>query len=321
MDPIAPPHAYTQLLVEGVIRRCTDDFFVDEHPAFEASGEGEHLLLRIEKRGLNTHDVATELTHAFAVEPVDVSYAGMKDRHAVTRQWFSIRTPRNATHIGVGSSSWRVLEYTRHIRKLRRGDLSGNAFRIRVRDLMGDTEGLEQRLTQLGERGAPNYFGEQRFGHGGANVERARAWICRRPRPAIAAFQKSLHLSTARALLFNAVLAQRVVDQSWDGLIDGDVAIDESPTGPLWGRGRPAASGAALSIETGALEAYHEWLDPLEHLGLTQERRRFALRPRQLEWSMEAGLLELSFDLAPGQFATVLLRELGTLCNVAAVAS
>ena len=315
MDPIAPPRAYARLSVEGVIRACLDDFRVDEYAVFEPSGEGEHLLLRIEKRGLNTNDVANDLARAFGVVPLDVSFAGMKDRHAVTRQWFSVRTPADASNVDVASSSWRVLESARHARKLRRGDLAGNAFHIRVRDLRGDVDALTERLQLLSTRGAPNYFGEQRFGRESANVERARRWICNRPRPIVLPFQKGLHLSTARALLFNAVLGQRVIAQNWDRLIDGDVAIDAVPTGPLWGRGRPAASGAALAIETDALIAHRQWLDPLEHLGLAQERRIFVLRPNKFEWALDRTQLEVRFDLSPGQFATTLLAEIGALRN------
>ncbi len=135
MDPIVPPLAYTPLPVEGVIRSCPDDFIVDERAAVEPTHDGEHLLLRIEKRGLNTNDVATELARLYDVPPRDVSFAGMKDRHAVTRQWFSVLTPSEP--LPATSPDWRVLEAARHQRKLRRGELAGNAFCIRVRGLRG----------------------------------------------------------------------------------------------------------------------------------------------------------------------------------------
>ncbi len=314
---MAPPYAYTPISVEGMMRRCADDFLVDESAAFAPSGEGEHLLLYVEKRGLNTYDVAHDLACSFGVAPTDVGFAGMKDRHAMTRQWFSVHTQRDAPHVEA-SPAWRILESARHQRKLRRGDLAGNAFRIRVRDLSGDVAVVSERLDVLKRCGAPNYYGEQRFGHDGANVDRAKRWICNRPRPAISAFRRGLHLSTARALLFNAVLAARVSARSWNRLIDGDVALDALPTGPLWGRGRGAARGMAHAIETDAMAAYRDWLDPLEHLGLSQQRRPLVLRPGALEWTIEGSDLELRFDLLPGQYATTLLRELGRLHNAAA---
>ncbi len=81
---------------------------------------------------------------------------------------------------------------------------------------------------------------------------RAPGSVTDRARPC-PAFQKGLHLSTARALLFNAVLAYRVEAGNWDRLIDGDVPLDGAPTGPLWGRGRAQARDAALNLETAAL--------------------------------------------------------------------
>jgi tRNA pseudouridine13 synthase len=311
VDVSSFPRAYAGPLVEGVFRRDPADFFVDELPAIEPTGVGEHLWIRVEKTDINTHAVAGDLARTFACDLVDVSYAGMKDRRAVARQWFSVRTPRDAS--GLGGAGWRVLEARRHARKLRRGELDGNAFRIRLRDVTGDRDGLADRLAAIDAYGIPNYFGEQRFGRAGGNVERARAWICRRPRPVVTPLQKGLHLSTARALLFNAVLARRVADASWNVLVDGDVAVDGVPTGPLWGRGRVATLGRAREIELDALAPHREWLDPLEHLGLAQERRTFVARPRGLSCSDDGCDIELAFELPAGQYATVLLRELGDL--------
>jgi tRNA pseudouridine13 synthase len=324
VDPTSPPRAFAELSVDGVYRRCLEDFDVDELTAVEPTGEGEHLLLRIEKRGVNSATVAADLAKAFRLAPLDVSFAGMKDRHAVTRQWFSVRTASDASCVASAPSafnSWRVIDSARHQRKLRRGDLAGNRFRIRIRELSGDRDALAERIALVAAAGVPNYFGEQRFGHDGANVARARAWVCSRPRASISAFQKGLHLSTARALLFNAVLAQRVDAGSWNASIDGDVAGDVFPTGPLWGRGRAQTTGAARLIEADALAAYQEWLDPLEHLGLEQQRREFVLQPTRFDWCVEGQSLDLAFDLRAGEYATALLRELGALRNVSAWAA
>jgi len=318
VDVSSLPRAYVGPLVEGIIRAEPADFCVDELPSMEPSGDGEHLWLRIEKIGVNTHYVATELARAFGVEPVDVSYAGMKDRHAIARQWFSVRTRQDAA-TDIGSAAWRVIEARRHARKLRRGELAGNAFRIRIRDASGDRVGVLARVALLGTCGVPNYFGEQRFGRD--NVERARAWVCRRPRPAVSVLQKGLHLSTARALLFNAVLAQRVAAGTWDVSIDGDVEADGAPTGPLWGRGRPATTGRARRFEDDVLTMYREWLDPLEHLGLAQERRMFVAWPRNLRAAYDGDDVELTFELTAGQYATAVLREVGDMRVAAAEAA
>jgi tRNA pseudouridine13 synthase len=303
------PRAYVGPLVEGVFRSEPADFCVDELPAVVPTDAGEHLWLRVEKVDLNTHAVAADLARIFECELIDVSYAGMKDRRAVARQWFSVRTPRDAA--GVVGAGWHVLGARRHARKLRRGELAGNAFQIRLRAVAGDRDGVAERIDAIAAHGIPNYFGEQRFGRDGGNVERARAWVCRRPRPAVSPLQKGLHLSTARALLFNAVLARRVADASWNLLLDGDVTLDGAPTGPLWGRGRAATSGRARELESNALELHREWLDPLEHLGLTQERRTLVARPRELRCTIDGDEIELTFELSAGQYATALLRELG----------
>jgi tRNA pseudouridine13 synthase len=311
------PRAYAALPIEGMTRCCPEDFVVEEraqHPV----ADGEHLLLWIEKRGLNSHQVATDLARLFVVPDVDVSFAGMKDRHAVTRQWFSVRTPRTVDALDGAAGLWRVLGSQRGQRKLRRGDLEGNAFVIRIRGVSGDSATVTERLERLRDFGVPNYFGEQRFGHGGANIERARAWVCNRPRPVVSPFQKGLHLSTARALLFNAVLARRVRDGSWNMLLDGDVADSGVPTGPLWGRGRLATSGSAALCEAEALASYREWQDPLEHLGLMQERRALVAWPRDLRGALRDRTLELSFELPAGQYATAVLREIGSWDNAPA---
>jgi len=313
-----PPRAFAPLPVNGVIRSSACDFVVEERSQMAEADGGEHLLLWIEKQYVNTQRVAVELARSFAVADVDVAFAGMKDRHALTRQWFSVRTARTPAPDSVAGAGWRVLDARRGARKLRRGGLDGNAFRIRIRQLTGDVTALSERLSRLAEVGVPNYFGEQRFGHDGANIERARAWICRRPRPRVSAFQKGLHLSTARALLFNTVLAARVTSNNWATLLDGDVpATDDAPTGPLWGRGRPATRGCAAALETRALAPLQHWLEPMEHLGLRQERRACVARPGVLSWSLDGDVLEIEFELSAGQYATALMRELSNWRNAA----
>jgi tRNA pseudouridine13 synthase len=318
-DSIYPhhlPRAFAPLAVSGVVRANPDDFVVDER-AVHAEDHGEHLLLRIEKRDCTTPQVAAALAVAFGVEPVDVSYAGMKDRHAVTRQWFSIRTPASPRS-GVGGAGWRILESRRRPTKLRRGDLAGNAFSIRLRAISGDVGQLAQRIATLSARGVPNYFGEQRFGRCAGNIERARFWLtARRPRPQITAFQRGLHLSTARALLFNAVLAARVTADSWGLPLAGDVLIDGVPTAPLWGRGRSESRGDAAAVEQAVLAPYCDWLAPLEHVGLRQQRRPLVALPGGLRCAMDGDTLQLDFELAAGQYATALLRELGDWRNTA----
>ncbi len=303
------PRAHEATLVVGSFRSRAEDFCVDEVLDFLPTGSGEHALLRIEKRGHNTEDLAHALARSFDVPRMAVSFAGRKDRHAVTRQWFSVHTPSDA--VPTLPSDCSVLEQTRHARKLRRGEIRRNEFRIRLQLLEGHPRRFDARIEDLKARGVPNYFGEQRFGHDGANVGRAYDFLVGNPRRRISAFDKGLHLSVARSLLFNAVLAHRVRGATWETSLPGEVEIDGLPSGPLWGRGRSATASCCAALETEALRDYRAWMSPLEHVGLVQERRSLVLHPQGLAADRAQGWAELSFALGPGQYATSLIRELG----------
>jgi tRNA pseudouridine13 synthase len=316
MDVEQLPRAGPVPDVRGRYRSAAEDFVVDEELGFAPSGDGEHLYLRIEKRGENTRWVAAQLARCYGVAPVDVGYAGQKDRHAVTRQWFSVRVPRRdaAGEPVLNGANVTVLAHEWHHRKLRPGDHAANRFMVRLDGLDGDVTALVERLVLLGRAGqwtVPNYFGPQRFGHGGGNTARARAWLVERGRPPRGRDDRALLLSTARAMLFNHVLAARVRDGSWQTPVDGDALAGELPTGPLWGRGRTPVTGRAAALEVVALADHVAWLDPLEHCGLSQDRRPLALTVAEFEVERTDGAVALRFVLPAGGFATSVLRELG----------
>lgn len=304
------PRAYPPTGIAGRYRVVPEDFFVRERLDADLAGQGEHLYLEVEKRLQNTRAVVEALAAAYSVATVDVGYAGLKDRRAVTRQWFSVRTPLDDTAPALPRGC-RVTAASRHTHKLRRGALRCNRFDIRLRDVSGERGRLVERVATLAERGFPNYFGPQRFGIDGGNVPRALAYLGRRPRPRTPPWQHALHLSVARSVVFNAVLARRVLDGSWATLIDGDIADAGAPTGPLWGRGRSMTGRCAAVIEREALDACAAWLGPLEHVGLAQARRSFVARPAELTVAFEGDAVALAFDLGPGRYASVLLDELG----------
>jgi tRNA pseudouridine13 synthase len=320
-----------------VIRTTPDDFQVDEVLGFDPDGEGEHLLLQVRKRQTNTHWLAGELAKLAEIPAKEVSYAGMKDRHAVTTQWFSLRmTGRPVPDWSqLESDLIQILQVHPHRRKLRRGALRGNRFLIRIRDLTAGKAELEQRLTQLRESGMPNYFGEQRFGHGYQNLALAEQLFS----PARKRMKRQLRglvISAVRSQLFNQVLAERIRLGNWNSPLQGDYfKLDGSragfvddpdqsadlsqrcrlqdihPSGPLWGRGRPLVEGLAGELESSVLSAFEAWRDGLEHVGLEQERRPLRVRLQDLVWRWsDDGDLELHFFLPAGSFATVLLREL-----------
>jgi tRNA pseudouridine13 synthase len=302
----------------GRYRAAPEDFRVDERSGWRADGSGEHLLCHVEKRGENSAWVADRLARTLGIPERDVGWCGAKDRHAVTRQWFSLRDPRGTgwpdgaprTETGADGGHWRLLATERHGRKLRRGDHAGNAFELRL-DVEPDALPEPAIVAAHLERGVPNYFGPQRFGRENANLARALRWVEGGRLPPRGNRRGHL-LSAARALIFNEVVAARVRAGRLDAVLDGDVlAADGTATGPLWGRGRSAAEGAAASLEADALAPWRDWCVALEHVGLEQARRPLLLRPAVLDVGLEAGRLRLAFELPPGAFATAIIAALG----------
>ncbi len=171
------PFAFGGPPLRARLRAQPEDFFVDEDLGFSPDGVGEHVFVRVEKRGANTDWVARQIARFAGVAPDTVSYAGLKDRHAVTRQTFSVAVPikRELAWDTLASDEFQVLDARRHGRKLKRGALKRNRFRIVLRDVDGDREAAQARLAAIAAHGVPNYFGEQRFGRDGDNVARAQA--------------------------------------------------------------------------------------------------------------------------------------------------
>ena len=338
--------AFGAPVLSARIRERPEDFRVEELDGFEASGDGEHLLLTIEKRGMNTAFVAGLLARWAGVPEVAVGYAGLKDRHAVTVQRFSVQLPGREPPAlesleSLEQDGLRVLAQARHRRKLPRGALEGNRFVLVLRQVEGAREQVEERLQQLLARGVPNAFGGQRFGHGGGNVAKALAMFGGKR---VGREQRSMLLSAARSELFNRVLAARVADGSWERGLEGEVwalegsrsvfgpepmsgdiaqrlaAFDIHPSGPLWGRGSLRSEGACQALELGVLDdpVALRLREGLERAGLDQERRALRLRPHGLAWRwLEDAVLELSFALPAGCYATSVLDQLGRIEDAA----
>ncbi|MEJ1296871.1 MAG: tRNA pseudouridine(13) synthase TruD [Candidatus Sedimenticola sp. (ex Thyasira tokunagai)] len=328
------PYAFGGPCGSGLIRLQPEDFLVDEITVVESDGEGEHLLLQIEKRNSNTEWVAGQLARHADVPRRDVSYAGQKDRHAVTRQWFSVRLA------GKPEPDWRLLETTdlkilqtaRHGKKLRIGVLKGNRFVIKVREYRGDVAALETCLTRLAKKGMPNYYGEQRFGREGNNLASAAA-LFRGELKRLKRQKRGIYLSAARSLLFNRVVAARVAAGTWDtplvgermilagsqssflaSEIDEDIlrrcrTMDIHTSAPLWGKGDVMTSGVVAELEAQELAADGLFREGLERFGLKMERRAMRAAVNDLQWDIKGDQLILQFSLSKGSFATSLLRE------------
>ena len=316
-------------------KSAPEDFVVDENLGFEPSGAGEHIWIRIRKTGCNTRDLVDRFADITGVATRDIGYSGLKDKNAVTSQWFSIRQPLQAALSDEISQieGVELLRAERSDRKLRTGSHQSNRFELTLRELKGDRQTLLSQIEKIQRRGFPNYFGQQRFGHDGRNLIAARSMF-QSKRKKVTRFKRGIYLSAARSWLFNRVLAERVQNDSWLRILKGDVCMldgtrsifqvgtetdlqkrhDESDihlTGPLAGVGESKASGDVLELEQQCLQQESILLNGLVDAGLKQERRALRALAENLkfEW-IDEQTLRLSFSLARGVFATALLNEL-----------
>jgi len=331
-------YAYGKPEASARIRTHDADFQVVEDLGFEPSGEGEHYFLWVQKEGLNTEFVAEDIARRIKVQRKLVSYAGMKDRHAVTRQWFSAHLPGKQIvgEEAFASASYQVLSSSRHLKKLHTGALRGNHFKLILREFSGDHGDFESRLLRVKENGFPNYFGEQRFGFNGANLDAAEAMLLEGKRVR-SRHKRGLYLSAMRSWLFNWVLHHRVSGDCWSTAELGDLlSLDGSasnfpylspleaediearvsqglihPTAPLWGEPCYFPLFKAGRMEADCLQSFEPLLRALESFGLSASRRSLRAIPQALQWRWIAeDEVELNFYLPKGSYATSLMREL-----------
>lgn len=323
------PRAWGDLPGSASIRVRPEDFLVEEELGFPPDGEGEHALLLIEKRERNTQDVVRSLARLAAVPERDIGLCGLKDRNAVTRQWFSVglagRDEPDWSALG-SEGNLSVLTVARHRKKLRRGVHRRNRFTLVLRDWSGDSGALEHRLAEVRDGGVPNYFGEQRFGREGQTLVRALSWMEQGGR--LRRQQRSLLLSALRAHIFNTLLAARVEAGAWLQLAVGDVAMlnasrsffrveeldaalltrvgegDVHPGLPLWGAAGKGAACNALTPDLAPIGAF------LERQGLALDYRPARVIPDDFSGQFcDDETLRLTFSLPAGSYATAVLAE------------
>jgi tRNA pseudouridine13 synthase len=335
-DPtVSLPCAHGGPPLTGRSRSHAEDFVVEERLGFDASGAGEHLLMSVEKTGLNTAEVARLLARAAGVRPAAVGFAGLKDRLAVTRQYFSVQLPGRADPDWTGlPERVRVLYAVRHDRKLRRGALAGNRFCIVLREIAGDRDAAVEVCRAIARAGVPNYFGPQRFGRDGTNVPAAAAMFAGEGKSP-GRERRGMLLSAARSLIFNDLLGVRVADGTWQTLLEGEVvaldrsrshfpfdpldaslperlaAFDVHPSGPLPGRaGRALAPrGEAAALEARVLARYPVLTEGVQRFGVDADRRALRTAVRDFSWALEDDALTFAFELPAGSYATAVLRE------------
>jgi tRNA pseudouridine13 synthase len=336
-----PPYLHGGPLGSARFKSHPEDFIVEEVLGFDPSGEGEHCLAWVEKRDLDSNAAAARLADALGLRRRLVSHCGLKDRHAVTRQWFSLHMPGQPSPdaAALESEGLRVLAITRNTRKLRRGIHAGNRFTIRLRQPDFDLKAGEVRWDQIARIGVPNVFGSQRFGNEGRNVEKALAMFRGEYEPRDRLL-RGLLLSAVRSHLFNAVVAERMARAQWDRALPGEVygfpdngtlllianqRGDEAArfeqgivelTAPLWGIGELHTADAVRELEATVMARYPECTAGLEAAGLRQERRVMRLRPIHSTWQViDDRDVQISFDLPRGTYATAVLRELAVLTD------
>lgn len=338
-DSIDPPYLHGGPLGHAGFKVRPEDFIVEELLGFEPSGVGEHCLLWVEKRDLDSNATGARLADALGLRRRLVSHCGLKDRHAVTRQWFSLHMPGQPSPepAALESEGLRVLRITRNTRKLRRGIHQGNRFTIRLRQPDFSAAAAEERWRLITNVGAPNFFGHQRFGNEGRNVEKALAMFRGEFTPGDRLL-RGLLLSAVRSHLFNAVVAERMAGGTWNKALAGEIygfpdngtlLLIENQRGdeiqrfmdgkveitaPLWGIGDLHSATAVRELETKIMSRFPEMTAGLETAGLRQERRVMRLRPVNPSFQiLPDGDLQLTFDLPRGTYATTLLRELAFL--------
>ncbi|MDZ7323240.1 tRNA pseudouridine(13) synthase TruD [Kosakonia sacchari] len=331
----------------GVLKANPEDFVVVEDLGFEPDGEGEHILVRILKNGCNTRFVADALAKFLKIHAREVSFAGQKDKHAVTEQWLCARVPGNAMPdlSAFQLEGCKVLEYARHKRKLRLGALQGNAFTLVLREI-SDRADVDARLQAIAEKGVPNYFGAQRFGIGGSNLQGARRWA-QSDAPVRDRNKRSFWLSAARSALFNQIVSERLKKTDFNQVVDGD-ALQLAGRGSWFVATREEQAELQTRVEakalmiTASLPGSGEWGTQRDALAFEQQavadasdlqallvrekveaaRRAMLLYPQKLSWNWwDDVTVELRFWLPAGSFATSVVRELintsGDYANIA----
>jgi tRNA pseudouridine13 synthase len=328
--------------LSAVIRAEPSDFQVAEVLPFEPDGVGSHAWLYIQKTNTNTDWLATELAKFSGVKPVDVGYAGLKDRHGVTSQWFSVNLQ------GIEEPNWsafendsiRILEHTYHGKKLKRGVLKGNRFMLTLTQLKGDRESWESSLARVKYQGVPNYFAEQRFGHQMNNLRKVEAWFEQGKKPK-KRNQKSIYLSAARSWLFNLIVAQRIENKQFDRALTGDLMLlagtkashfhieqlddsitnrlvehDIQITAALCGRGNPQNTDDSLAVEQQVTDQWQLWIDGVNRAGVDRSYRAIRVLPQQMNWKISDDQhLTIEFELPAGSYATAVLREIAAISD------
>jgi len=340
-------YAYGKPSLQARFKSQAEDFKVAECLPFELSGDGQHVYLRIRKTDLNTTDVARMLQRFCHIKSRAIGYAGLKDKRAVSEQWFSVDLADCAE--SPDWSQWphpqaQILDIQRHRKRLKIGWVKSNRFDIVLRQPKGDRKDWQARLDLIASNALPNYFGEQRFGRDFANiaksVEMLLSYDASVKQKNLVAGKRGFHYSVIRSFLFNEILSSRVAAGNWQQALAGEILIldgsqsffqaqaddqdidgrirqfDIHPSAALPGREKARGDKAfrqdqAQHWEQQLLRPYREWIDALAEQGVEAARRQLRIKAQHFEWRwLDSEDLNISFELPSGVYATSVLREL-----------
>ncbi len=321
----------------GIMRSTPEDFQVTEINDIDLSGLGEHLWLYVQKISCNTDWVAKSLSNICQVPRRQVGFAGLKDRHAVTKQWFSIQLAKVSDIDKINSAlpdGVTVHKSGKHSRKIKTGQLDANQFEIIIREINGDKAQIEANIAFILENGVPNYFGPQRFGHDMGNIQKCQDWFSGSYK-VNSRNLKSLLISTARSHIFNCIVAKRIKDNHWNKTIQGDILqlnkshswfplSDATPeeiskrlkefdihiTAAMFGENLVQSSGLCADLENYIAEQFPIYHQGFKKFRLKQDRRAMRIYPIDFKYEWINENLLLNFKLLPGAYATGILREI-----------
>ena len=321
----------------GELRAEAADFKVIEHHDMSFTEAGEHLWLNVEKTHANTAWVATQLASACKVPARQVGYAGLKDRHAITQQWFSVQLPKIADLMAIKANlpnEIKILDNHWHQSKIKTGQLTNNEFKLLIRNVTGDRQHTDLNIESVKKFGVPNYFGPQRFGHDMNNIQQAKDWFSGKIRVNNKKL-RGLLISTARSHIFNLIVSHRIKHDIWQQTIPGDIlqldsthswfpaveatdselktrlaAFDLHLTAALWGEDDVQSTEQCAELEVAIAETLPEYKVAFSTHRVKQDRRAMRVRPVEINHQWTDNDLSLSFKLPPGAYATSVLREI-----------
>lgn len=338
--PSPPPHRQWLTAdlpgIGGRIKTVVEDFAVEEIPAYQPSGVGEHLYLWVEKRDMSAEYFLRRVAGALGIACTEIGMAGLKDRRAISRQWISVPVRCAARVAALADCGIKVLQETRHHNKLRAGHLHGNRFEIRLRGVHPEAAArLPGLIERLRRHGFPNYYGEQRFGHRGETLRLGLNLVHSGAFPAGKRWLRKLALSAVQAMLFNHYVARRLEVGLLHRVLRGDVmffwpqggtflakeprevqprfdAHEVVPAGPMFGKKMRPAADEAAELERMVLSEAGLASESFRRFGalMAGTRRPVVAFVPDLESNVDGADVWLRFSLGAGSYATVLLSEI-----------